>query len=101
MTGGIKVTEPAIDLGILLAIASSFSSKALDPQTIILGEVGLAGEVRSIPSLESRIKEAMQMGFTKIVCPKKSTSSVKHLEKDLKLQGVSWVNEAIEVCHLK
>lgn len=100
LTGGIKVTEPAIDLGIILAIASSFLSKTLDPQTVILGEVGLAGEVRSIPCMESRIKEAMQMGFTKVICPKRSLSSIKHLQKEIRLQGVSWVNEAIDAACL-
>lgn len=95
IAGGIKITEPAIDLGILLAIASSLMNKPVDPLTVIMGEVGLNGEVRSIPRLEQRIREAKQMGFTTCVVPQKSMP--KKSVKGIALQGVTEVNQVIDL----
>jgi DNA repair protein RadA/Sms len=63
------VTEPAVDLGVATAVASSFRDRPVDPRTVIMGEVGLAGEVRAIPQLEARLREAEKLGFQQAVIP--------------------------------
>lgn len=70
VASGIKVFEPAADLGICLAIISSFKNKPLGSKTIAIGEVGLLGEIRNVIGLERRIKEAKKLGFTDIISPK-------------------------------
>lgn len=70
IVGGFKIKEPAVDLAVCLSVASSFLNKTLDPKMIALGEVGLAGEVRSVSHIVKRMKEAQKLGFTKIVLPK-------------------------------
>ncbi len=69
VAGGIRVTEPAVDLGVATAIASSFRDRPIDPRTVIMGEVGLGGEVRAIPHLEARLREAEKLGFLQAVIP--------------------------------
>jgi DNA repair protein RadA/Sms len=69
VAGGIRVTEPAVDLGVAAAIASSFRDRPLDPRTVIMGEVGLGGEIRAIPHLEARLREAEKLGFEHAVVP--------------------------------
>jgi DNA repair protein RadA/Sms len=69
VAGGIRVTEPAVDLGVATAIASSFRDRPIDPGTVIMGEVGLGGEVRAIPHLEARLREAEKLGFQQAVIP--------------------------------
>lgn len=97
IAGGLKVSEPAIDLGILLAIASSFRSKVVDPETCIMGEVGLGGEVRSISRAESRIKEAVHMGFTRCLLPKRNLKGISAPLRDkIQMVGIETVDEAVE-----
>ncbi len=97
VAGGFKIIEPAADLAIVMAITSSFANKTLDPSLVIIGEVGLGGEVRSILRVENRLKEALNLGFKKVVLPQ---SVVKNLpafyKENLTLIGVSKVEEAIE-----
>jgi DNA repair protein RadA/Sms len=93
VTGGLKVIEPGIDLAILLAIASSFCNRPIDPDTVVLGEVGLAGEVRSIARVEPRLKEALNMGFKRCILPKRSLKGLSM--KGMELVGVERVEEAI------
>jgi DNA repair protein RadA/Sms len=69
VAGGIRVTEPAVDLGVATAIASSFRDRPIDPRTVIMGEVGLGGEIRAIPQLEARLREAEKLGFRQAVIP--------------------------------
>jgi len=96
IAGGLKIIEPAIDLGILLAIASSFCNKAIDSQTIVLGEVGLGGEVRSVPRIEMRLKEAIHMGFQSAIIPKRNLKGLpQELTQKIALRGVELVEEAI------
>ena len=95
LAGGVKIVEPAIDLGILLAIASSMTSKPIDPQVIVVGEVGLGGEVRSVVRSENRIKESIHMGFKKAIIPKKNLKGLEMYAKDIQLIGVEFVEEAI------
>jgi DNA repair protein RadA/Sms len=70
VSGGLKVSEPAADLAVAMAILSSFKNKAMDPKTAVFGELGLLGEVRSIGSEERRMKEAKRLGFTTVHTPK-------------------------------
>jgi DNA repair protein RadA/Sms len=96
VAGGMKIVEPAIDLGILLAIASSFCNKAIDPDTIVIGEVGLGGEVRSVSRIESRIKEAILMGFKRCVLPKRNLKGLSSaLAQKIELKGIEFVEEAV------
>ncbi len=67
--GGIKVIEPAMDLPIAMAIISSYKSKPVEAKTVVIGEIGLSGEIRSVSQIEQRIKEAKKLGFTKIISP--------------------------------
>ena len=69
VVGGLKIDEPAADLAVALAIVSSLKDIVVE-QTVVIGELGLSGEVRFVPNLEKRIIEAEKLGFKKIICPK-------------------------------
>ena len=88
VAGGLKVSEPAIDLAILVALVSSFKNKPLDPQTVIFGEVGLSGEVRSVSHLEARLGEARKLGFTRVIMPKSPESAKNKLTIPAGLSGI-------------
>lgn len=94
IAGGIKVSEPSLDLGIIIAIASSFKNRSVDEKTIIMGEVGLAGEVRAISLCEKRIAEAEKLGFTRCIIPK---ANAKGLKSKIEVVGVQYVKEAMDV----
>ncbi|HHT65907.1 MAG: DNA repair protein RadA [Caldicoprobacterales bacterium] len=68
-TGGVKIDEPAVDLGLAMALASSYCDCPVDPYTVVIGEVGLAGEVRGVSQMEHRIRESQKMGFRQAVVP--------------------------------
>ena len=72
VAGGVRLDEPATDLGAIVAVASSFLDRAVDPRTLIVGEVGLAGEVRAIGQTETRVREAAKLGFRRCVVPESS-----------------------------
>ncbi|MEN9344295.1 MAG: hypothetical protein RLZZ453_1082 [Chlamydiota bacterium] len=96
VAGGLKIVEPALDLGILLSIGSSFCNRPIDAETVAMGEVGLSGEVRGVSRIENRLKEAIHMGFKKCVCPKRNLKSISSdLRSKIKLVGVDVVEEAI------
>jgi DNA repair protein RadA/Sms len=96
IAGGLKISEPAIDLGILMAIGSSFCNRPIDPETVVLGEVGLGGEVRGVPRIENRIREAIHMGFRRCLLPKRNLKGLApDLAKKISLIGVEVVEEAI------
>lgn len=95
VAGGVKVDEPAIDLGIAVATASSFLDKALPDRTIVFGEIGLAGEVRGISQVEARITEAVKMGFRQCILPKSNLSRLK-APRGMRLTGISTLEEGIE-----
>lgn len=96
LAGGMRINEPAIDLGVVLAIASSFANKKIDPETVIFGEVGLGGEVRSVGRVESRVKEAINLGFKKCILPKRNLREISsNLKESITLVGVDLVDEAI------
>jgi len=96
VAGGIRITEPAIDLSILMAIASSFCNRPIDPDTVVIGEVGLGGEVRSVPRIESRLKEAAYLGFRRVILPKRNLQGLSiEFKSKIDIQGVELVEEAI------
>lgn len=96
VAGGMKISEPAVDLGVLLAISSSFCNRPIDPQTLVVGEVGLGGELRSVPRIEQRIREGGLMGFRTCILPRRN---LKGLSKDLidkmEMVPIDVVEEAI------
>ena len=91
--GGVRLNEPAADLGMVMAVASSHLDKPIDPQTLFLGEVGLSGEVRAVSQPEIRIREAVKLGFTRCILPYGSIKQVK--VKGIELVGVKKVEEAL------
>jgi DNA repair protein RadA/Sms len=96
VAGGVKIEEPAVDLGIVVTIASSFRNQPIDGKTLAMGEVGLAGEVRAVPQLEIRIREAAKLGFERCLVPRKNA---RKLDQDpgLQLMSVDSVEEALDV----
>ncbi len=96
VAGGLKIVEPAIDLGVLIAIGSSFCNRPIDAETVVLGEVGLGGEVRGVPRIENRIREAIHMGFRRCLLPKRNLKGLDpDLSKKISLIGVDVVEEAV------
>lgn len=93
--GGARVSEPAADLGMVAALASSHLDKVIDPQTVVVGEVGLAGEVRAITQPETRVREAAKLGFTRAVIPAGSLKQVTAVE-GMEVIGVKSVEEALD-----
>ena len=94
VAGGGRVTEPAADLGIVLAAASSYLDRPVPGDVVVLGEVGLTGEVRAVAGLELRLKEAAALGFRCSVVPK---SAVRAGAKfPLVVRGVATVNDAVD-----
>ena len=94
IAGGIRMNEPAIDLGIVMALASSFRDIAVDEKTICIGEVGLSGEVRAVSMAQQRVTEARKLGFETCILPKVSISGLTDM-KDIKIVGVGTILEAI------
>lgn len=97
IAGGIKITEPGIDLGVLIAVASSMRNRVIHSETVVVGEVGLGGEIRSVHRMESRIKEAIHMGFKRCIIPKRNVKGISaELTDKIKLTGVEVVEEAVD-----
>ena len=96
LAGGMKVQEPAIDLGIVMAIASSFKNRGIDQKMTVFGEVGLSGEVRAVSQAEQRVLEAKKLGFDTVVLPLSNKDSLKDIT-GIKLIGVKSVQDAIDL----
>ncbi len=96
IAGGIKMNEPAIDLGIVLAIVSSYKNRPIEEKTIVFGEVGLSGEVRAVSMPEQRVAEAKKLGFTTCILPAVSLESVSNIT-GVEVIGVKNINEAIRL----
>lgn len=96
VAGGLKVNEPALDLGIVMALVSSFRNKEIDSETIIFGEVGLAGEVRAVSQPQQRINEAVKLGFHTCILPKVCLKNAASNDK-IQLIGVQNLNEALSI----
>ena len=96
IAGGIRINEPAIDLGIVMAIVSSYKNRPVDPKTIVFGEVGLSGEVRAVNMPEQRVAEAKKLGFQTCIIPEVSLDMVKGI-KGIQVIGVKTIGEAIRL----
>jgi DNA repair protein RadA/Sms len=115
VTGGLKIDEPAADLGIALAIASSFRDASVDQGLTVVGEIGLSGELRAVPQLDRRVAEAARLGFKRILTPKSggkidlphplplsvngegnSKGKSGKLPKDIEILAFSSLREAVE-----
>ncbi len=99
VTGGMKINETSADLAIVAAIVSSIQEKAIDSQMILLGELGLAGEIRIVPGIEKRIQEAAKLGWTKFIVPALSKAKLKKmsLPKNCEIYYVSYLKEALDI----
>jgi DNA repair protein RadA/Sms len=95
VVGGLKLAEPAADLGVIAAIASSFRETRVDPRLVVVGEVGLSGELRSVSQLERRLNEAAKLGFTRAIVPATVGRGLVRPPDGLELSRVSNVDEAI------
>ena len=96
LAGGMKITEPAIDLAIVMAIVSSYKNRAVPEKMIFIGEIGLSGEVRSVGMIENRVAEAKKLGFTTCVVPAGCVQRAKCID-GIKIIPVSEVNGAIDL----
>ena len=96
VAGGVKVDEPAVDLGIVISVASSYMDRPVDPKTVVFGEVGLGGEVRGISHGDIRIKESAKLGFTRCVLPERNKRTFQG-KMDIELAGVNSVEEALDL----
>lgn len=96
IAGGIKINEPAIDLGIVATLISSYKDKAIDEKTICFGEIGLSGEVRSVNMAEQRVLEAKKMGFQTCIMPKSSKDNMSKIQ-GINIIGISNVRELLNL----
>ncbi len=96
IAGGIRMNEPAVDLGIIMAVASSYKNRPVSEDTIVFGEVGLSGEVRAVTMPEQRIAEAKKLGFKVCVVPEVSLKSIGKVE-GIEVIGVKSVNQTMNL----
>jgi DNA repair protein RadA/Sms len=97
IAGGMKIVEPALDASAILAIASSFKDKVVDPYTLVFGEVGLAGEMRAVTMAEKRVAEAEKLGFKHCILPQANMKGLKKPDK-IRVFGASNISEMLELC---
>ena len=95
IAGGLRITEPAIDLGIVMAVVSSFKNRPIDDKLLAFGEIGLSGEVRAVSMAENRVAEAKKLGFTTCIVPKNCLEACNKI-KGINIIGVSSVQDAME-----
>ncbi len=96
IAGGMKLNEPAIDLGIIMAIVSSFRNRAVDEKTLVFGEVGLSGEVRAVTMAAQRVQEAKKLGYSTVIMPRVNLEGMEPVE-GIKVIGVGGIGEAIDL----
>ena len=96
IAGGMRLQEPALDLGIVMAIVSSYKNRAIDDKTVVFGEVGLSGEVRAVNMTEQRVLEAKKLGFTHCVVPRSGLEGLSKID-GIKITGVATVRDAIDL----
>jgi len=99
IAGGIKVLEPALDLAIVMAIASSYKDRSIHSETAVFGEIGLAGEVRMVNQVEKRIQEVTNLGFKRCIIPKGNLETLTQASqiKNIEIVGIKDVKEAIDI----
>ena len=96
IAGGMKINEPAIDLGLIMAIVSSFKNRAIDERTIVFGEVGLSGEVRAVNMAQQRVLEAKKLGYQTVIMPRVNLEGMDKVE-GICVLGVGGIGEAIDM----
>ena len=96
IAGGVKMNEPAIDLGIVMALISSYKNQPIDEKTMVFGEVGLSGEVRAVSMPEQRVAEAKKLGFETCILPEVSKDMVKGIQ-GIRIVGVKNIADAMQV----
>ncbi|MDE7272565.1 MAG: DNA repair protein RadA [Lachnospiraceae bacterium] len=96
IAGGMKISEPAIDLGLIMAIVSSFKNRAVDEKTIVFGEVGLSGEVRAVSMAQQRVQEAKKLGYDTVIMPRVNLEGMDKIE-GIRIIGVGGIGEAIDI----
>ncbi len=96
IAGGMKINEPAIDLGLIMAIVSSFKNRAIDEKMLVFGEVGLSGEVRAVAMAQQRLQEAKKLGYETVVMPRVNIEGMDKIN-DIKVIGVGGISEAIDL----
>ena len=99
LAGGLRIDEPAIDLGVVCAIVSSLEETPVRDDTVVVGEVGLGGEIRSVPKLEARINEAVNLGFSRIVMPERGTGNL-NVKAAIEIVRVSKLFEAFKAAFI-
>ena len=93
--GGVKLDEPAIDLAVAVAIASSYKEEPTDARECFIGEIGLTGEIRRVTRMEQRLNEASKLGFQKVYAPKNSLAGVD-IPENLEVVGVTTLSECLK-----
>jgi len=96
MAGGVRISEPAVDLAVCCSIASSFFDKAINNKTVVVGEVGLGGEIRTVNNIEKRIQEAERLGFKRVVVPAGNSSGTSSTSK-IEITSVENLTDAIKI----
>ena len=97
VAGGVKIEEPAVDLGICISLVSSFLNKPVAPETIVFGEVGLSGEIRGVSQVEVRLKEAEKLGFKRFLLPRINNDTLNHKASKLEYIGIENISQAVEI----
>jgi DNA repair protein RadA/Sms len=97
IVGGMRLDEPAADLAVAMALVSGYRDIAIDENLIAFGEIGLSGELRSVPRAQARINEAARLGFTKCILPKACMKQISSTPKGLELIGVNSLGQAISI----
>ncbi|MFH1623872.1 MAG: DNA repair protein RadA [Pseudomonadota bacterium] len=96
VAGGVRIDEPAVDLGVVVSVASSYTDRPVDPKTVVFGEVGLGGEIRGISQGDARIRESAKLGFTRCILPR-SNKKTSQSKTDIRLVGVNSVEETLKI----
>lgn len=99
IAGGLKIAEPACDLAVALSLISAYYKRLIDSHTCVFGEIGLTGEVRTVPKYLERIKEAEKLGFRKVICP--ASCNLGDLESDLTFTKIATVSELINILNVR
>lgn len=95
VAGGVRLEEPAVDLGVIVAVASSFRDIPTDTSTVLIGEVGLGGEIRTVSQMEARLKEAAKLGFEQAIAPKSNLKGIS--SPAIRPKGVQRLNEVLDL----
>ena len=97
VAGGLELSEPAADLALCAAVASSLKDQAVGSEVAVMGEVGLAGEIRAVPQCERRVAECARLGFTTLIVPRENARRLRETPEGVRIVGVDTVMQALSV----